>query len=220
MKCLRVDYTYRIKHLLKFKVKYFSSFQSIVEVETDNLNFDNPQPVFDLNYYCNPANKLEIEENIKKRKSRGDINAVLNINEQLNRLGEGAPEAIHLREKLLKEINKLPNILHESIKDLSDNPRLMNTIGVKKEFNFKPKEFSDLTKNLRIARRDNLSNFTDHRSYFLMGQLADMESALICYTLKNLLSRNFHLLSVPDILPKTIIESCGMHTEGERTQVS
>jgi hypothetical protein len=37
---------------------------------------------------------------------------------------------------------------------------------------------------------------------------------------KRLLAKKFKLISVPDILPARIIESCGMTTRGDRTQVN
>jgi seryl-tRNA synthetase len=52
-----------------------------------------------------------------------------------------------------------------------------------------------------------------------MGELAEMEHALVSFTVKKLLARKFKLISVPDILPSQIIEFCGMTTRGDRTQV-
>lgn len=208
----RISYSY---------AKRFISHKKAVDLKTaaDEINF--PQPVFDVSYYCNPGHRMEIEENIKIRKSRGNINLVLDIHEKLTKTRPiSESSAVELRNQLLAEIGKIPNKLHESIKDLSDKPRVVNHIGAKREFNFKPKEFSELAKFLRVARSENLSNFTDHRSYFFMGQLAEMESALIHFSIEKLRKKGFQLISVPDILDKRVIESCGMSTEGERTQVS
>ncbi|XP_075223374.1 seryl-tRNA synthetase, mitochondrial [Lycorma delicatula] len=194
-------------------VKTAAEFQTVL-AESIHL----PSPVFDLDYFCDPANRLEIQDNVRKRKCRGDIDRVLAINDQLNKLSVDHESYKHLKENLIREISKLPNKLHHCIKDL-DEPEILRYTGLKRQFNFKPKEFSDISKQLRIVRSDHLSNFTDHRSYFFMDQLAEMESALVKFSLKNLLSKNFQLISVPDILNKHLIESCGMETEGDRTQV-
>lgn len=45
------------------------------------------------------------------------------------------------------------------------------------------------------------------------------EQALIQYAVSKLLANKFKLITVPDILPARIIESCGMNTHGERNQV-
>lgn len=178
-----------------------------------------PTPVFDVAYYCNPANRQEIQENVRKRKCKGDIDRVLDLNEQLSKLNINSDSYKNLKEELWNKLFKLPNNLHNSIKDLEGKPLLLRNIGIKKKFNFKPKEFSEISKHLHLARNDHLSNFTDNRSYFFMGQLAEMESALVKFSLKNLLSRGFQLISAPDIINRQIIESCGMETEGDRTQV-
>ncbi|KAG5896148.1 hypothetical protein JTB14_015851 [Gonioctena quinquepunctata] len=51
------------------------------------------------------------------------------------------------------------------------------------------------------------------------GELVELEHALLNYFLKKLLQNGFELISVPDILPREVIESCGMNTRGERNQV-
>ncbi|CAB0005730.1 unnamed protein product [Nesidiocoris tenuis] len=50
-------------------------------------------------------------------------------------------------------------------------------------------------------------------------KLADLEAALVNYSVSVLKSKGFQLISVPDILPREIIEDCGMDTRGPRSQV-
>lgn len=45
------------------------------------------------------------------------------------------------------------------------------------------------------------------------------EHALVKYTIDRLTAAKFELISVPDILPATVIEGCGFSTHGERNQV-
>lgn len=52
-----------------------------------------------------------------------------------------------------------------------------------------------------------------------MDSLAYLEHALVKYTIKLLKENDFEFVSVPDILPATIIEGCGMSTKGDRNQV-
>ena len=49
--------------------------------------------------------------------------------------------------------------------------------------------------------------------------MAELEQALIRFTVKELLRRGFELISVPDVLYPEIIESMGMTVRGERDQV-
>lgn len=53
-----------------------------------------------------------------------------------------------------------------------------------------------------------------------MGEMAEMERALINYTVQRLLKNGFNLISVPDILHRDVIEGCGLNTRGKRSQVS
>ncbi|XP_037805534.1 serine--tRNA ligase, mitochondrial [Lucilia sericata] len=121
--------------------------------------------------------------------------------------------------QLEDELLKLPNYVH---------PRVWNYGSeVKEIFRFNPEntnkgyniEFSEMCKNLNIFRMDHLGNYTGHKSYYLLGKLAEMEQALIQLSIDVLKKNGFNLLSVPDILPKDIIEGCGMQTDGDRTQV-
>lgn len=45
------------------------------------------------------------------------------------------------------------------------------------------------------------------------------EHALVKYTIDRLVASNFELISVPDLLPASVIEGCGFSTRGERSQV-
>lgn len=53
----------------------------------------------------------------------------------------------------------------------------------------------------------------------MRNELADLEKALVNYTLDYLKENGFILVSVPDILHHSIIESCGFPTKGFRNQV-
>lgn len=71
-----------------------------------------------------------------------------------------------------------------------------------------------------MLRMKHLGNYSGHKSYYYYGKLAELESALIQYSLSILKSNGFRIISVPDILPKSVIRACGMQTDGNRTQVN
>nr|XP_053609595.1 serine--tRNA ligase, mitochondrial isoform X2 [Plodia interpunctella] len=50
-------------------------------------------------------------------------------------------------------------------------------------------------------------------------ELAELEEALLKYTVSFLLKNQFNMLSVPDILPSNILKSCGMTVNSDRTQI-
>ncbi|KOB69756.1 Seryl-tRNA synthetase [Operophtera brumata] len=174
-------------------------------------------PDFDTNYYCDNKNSEEIQHNICIRKGVGDINKVL----ELYNLFKTTPEvdSQKIREKLLKELSSLPSRTHPKVKT-NVNPSIKDLIDKKKDFSHKPLEFSEITQRLNLIRTEKLGNTCGHKSYYFLGELAELEEALIKYTVTKLLSENFELVSVPDILPRNVLESCDPHHHGSDLYLS
>ncbi|XP_011873642.1 PREDICTED: serine--tRNA ligase, mitochondrial-like [Vollenhovia emeryi] len=166
-----------------------------------------PEPEYNTDFLCDPANRDVIFNNIKRRKGVGDIDKVLEYS--------GNPEK---RESLLRELSKIPNCTHPAVTEY-DKPRLLKECGRKPEFDFEPQEFAELVANLKGIRTHLLGPVAGQRSYMLLGDLAELEEALIQYTLQRLLKHGFKLLSVPDIIPTKVIERCGLIVDDGRTLV-
>ena len=81
------------------------------------------------------------------------------------------------------------------------------------------KTFTDIAKQHNWCRTEYLGNFTGSRGYYFLGELVELEQAIIQLVVQKLRSHNFKLVTVPDILPAEAIENCGMPTRGERAQV-
>lgn len=174
-------------------------------------------PEFDYDYITNPANRQEIEDNIKKRKNIGDINRVLELDKQFR--GEKCPTKREtLWQSLLKEASILPNKTHPVVQELEEKPRILKS-SERVLHNFTPKNFHELAKDLRVLRTEELTTVTGPRSYYFIGDLADLENALVKFTISRLLKKNFKLISVPDILPVKVLEKCGMISQNIETQV-
>ncbi|XP_032674636.1 serine--tRNA ligase, mitochondrial isoform X2 [Odontomachus brunneus] len=166
-----------------------------------------PEPEYNTEFLCDPANRNIILNNIKKRKSIGDIDKVLELS--------GKPEKIKL---LSEELSRIPNCTHSAILEYGDRPELLKECGKKPEFDFEPQEFSQLVNNLKLLRTG-LGPIAGQKAYMLLGDLAQLEEALVHYTVRKLLRNGFELLSVPDIIPTELIKRCGFITEGTRTLV-
>ncbi|KAB0800481.1 hypothetical protein PPYR_06221 [Photinus pyralis] len=175
-------------------------------------------PELDLKYLCNLEHLDEINSNIKARKGVGDISLVLKLKENLSNLTSVDHNYEKVRRQFYDELLKIPNRTHPSVAHLNE-PITVSTTGEKKTFDFKPREFYEICKRLNFVRTDQLGNVAGSRSYYLLGDMAELEKALISYTVSHLLDENFELVSVPDILHRDIIEACGLNTHGDRTQV-
>ena len=126
------------------------------------------------------------------------------------------------REALNKAALQFPNFSHPIIMDLKE-PKLLfdNTNKFQLEEGKKIRSFDEIsTKVFKSARTKETGQTTSEKSYYLFGPLAELEQALIRYTIDYLTKRcGFTLVSVPDILNPQIIEACGMSTTGKITNV-
>lgn len=176
-------------------------------------------PKLDFSYLCDDRNLEEIEKNIKRRKGVGNIRLIRELKHQLDTLSRADSRYEDIQRKFYNECRNIPNDTHQDVVDYADEPRILKHIGQPKEFNFIPRDFHEITKRLNLLRTEQLGYLSGHRSYYLLGALAEMERALVQYTLGNLMRKNFKVITVPDILHRDIIEGCGLNTRGERTQV-
>ena len=167
-----------------------------------------PEPEYNTEFICDPANRDLIYHNIQRRKGVGNIDKVLELSKN--------PEA---RSEFIKELAKIPNLTAPGIFDYKDEPKVLDEYGSQKVFDFPAETFTNLAKKLQLIRMEDLGPLAGEKSYILLGDLAQMEDALIQYSVRKLLGHGFKLVSVPDILPTKVIERCGLIVDGERTLV-
>ncbi|CAG9769533.1 unnamed protein product [Ceutorhynchus assimilis] len=187
---------------------------------TPNILWNIPKNVeFDQEYLCNSSNIPAIQENISKRKGIGNIQLVNELNSKLNSLVPTDPSYEVTKQELHKECFMIPNKTHSEVFNYGEDAKVVKYVGERRKFDFAHKEFHEITKRLNLVRTEQLGNLSGSKSYYLLGQMAQLEQALVRYFVSNLLKYNYQLVSVPDILPRDVVESCGMNTQGERTQV-
>lgn len=177
------------------------------------------QPQLDDEYLCNPQYTELIQKNIESRKGVGNIKLVNELKCKLENTNKNSISFEDIRKKYYEELHRIPNKTHPDVFKYGDNPKLVKMVNEKKKFTFKHMDFNEITKRLNLVRTDHLGNVCGTKSYYFMGEMAELEQALVNYFLSSLLKNGFELISVPDILPTDVIESCGMNTRGERSQV-
>lgn len=214
MRCAKVQ-----QSLLKVLSQQTYSCRRTLCTSAGNLNKKPLKPKLNYEYLCNPENTHYIENLVRHRKNIGCIHKVLDLNNKLRLAHENSEEYQKLEQELEEEALKIPNDASPHLWEYGEEPKVLEYINPKPEFSFPPQEFSQLAHRLDILRTENLGNITGTRSYFFKGALADLEHALIRYTVSRLLREGFTLMSVPDLLYSDIIEGCGMNTKGEHSQV-
>ncbi|XP_076244982.1 seryl-tRNA synthetase, mitochondrial [Calliopsis andreniformis] len=185
--------------------------KSLLRKQCTQNNVDTihiPEPEYDLNFLCNPSNRDSIFNNIKLRKGIGDIDKVLEFSKK--------PE---LMQSFLYELSKIPNQTDPAILLYDKKPQVLRECGNKPEFDFEPQEFSKLVAKLKLLKTESLGPLIGQKGYLLVGDLADLEEALVHYTVKELMKHGFKLVSVPDIIPTKVIERCGLISDNKRTLV-
>lgn len=170
-----------------------------------------------------------IERLANTRKNHANLSLIRHTLAELSNVHIADTERSRLQQVLNHELWLLPNETHPAVRDLPDDePRCIHHIGstpveesgaTVRADGTAAREFSELCRRLNCLRTEHLGHFTGPKSYYLLGALADLEQALIRFTVDTLRAHNFRLVSVPDILPASIIEGCGMQTTGDRNQV-
>ncbi|KAG5683712.1 hypothetical protein PVAND_012977 [Polypedilum vanderplanki] len=212
---LRLLRTYNTSYYLRNKAA--SKCQD--KIEERQHKFQLSEPILNEKYLLDPKNAAKISENSLMRKGIGDIYLVHEINNKLKDESLNPDERRDLESQLKNELKKIPNDTHPAVRNYGEEPKVVALFNKEPEFKHKVYEFSEICRKLNILRTDHLGNFAGHKSYYLMNDLAELEQALIRYTLSEILQHGFNLISVPDILPAEVIKSCGMQTDGDRTQV-
>jgi len=103
------------------------------------------------------------------------------------------------REKADLLLLKLPNILHETVpfgKDEHDNV-VEKLVGKPPKFGFEPKSHVELASDLGLVDFERAAKVSGHGFYYLKGDLARLDFAIITYTIDFLRDRGYTLVEPP-----------------------
>ena len=170
-----------------------------------------------------PGNRSKILQNLVDRlvvKNEGEATEMLDNLNTLRIQAQKSPSS-ETRKKLQNAALEFPNFSHPSITDLKD-PRVVfdNCQDLDQSNLDKIRSFEEISKVLNGSRTSDTGQTSTEKSYYLLGPLAELEQALIHFTVNHLITRaGFQLVSVPDLLNPQILEACGLKTTGEITNV-
>jgi seryl-tRNA synthetase len=98
----------------------------------------------------------------------------------------------------------LPNILHESVpygKDETDNV-LIKVVGKSPKFDFKPKNHIEIAEDLGLIDAERAAKIAGHSFYYLKGDLALLDFAIMNYTINFMKRRGYLLIEPPFMMQK------------------
>jgi len=136
--------------------------------------------------------------NLKKQKKDAgkQIQEAKNIPQYIKEIENKVNE---YREKTDSLLMKLPNILHETVpfgEDEHDNV-VEKVVGKTPEFNFEPKGHVELASNLGLVDFERAAKVSGHGFYYLKGDLARLDFAVMTYTMDFLRKRGYTLIEPP-----------------------
>jgi len=103
------------------------------------------------------------------------------------------------REKADTLLMKLPNILHETVpfgKDENENV-VEKLVGKPPKFGFEPKCHVEIASDLGLIDFERAAKVSGHGFYYLKGDLARLDFAIITYTIDVLRNRGYTLIEPP-----------------------
>ncbi|MCJ7722247.1 serine--tRNA ligase [Candidatus Bathyarchaeota archaeon] len=103
------------------------------------------------------------------------------------------------REKADTLLMKLPNILHETVpfgKDENENV-VEKLVSKPPKFDFEPKSHVEIASDLGLIDFERAAKVSGHGFYYLKGDLARLDFAIITYTIDVLRNRGYTLIEPP-----------------------
>ncbi len=106
-------------------------------------------------------------------------------------------------------LKKIPNIMHKNVpigKDDSENVE-WEVIGKPKKFDFEVKSHAEIAENLGVADFDASAKTSGNGFYYLQGDLALLNQALIRFVLDKLVQKEFTYVETPLMLRSEVIKN-------------
>lgn len=143
------------------------------------------------------------------KKSGGDITDLLNQAKEIpQKLKELEEKLAAMRKDMFELQKKIPNIIHESVpvgKDDTENVERAKH-GQPRIFPFEVKSHVELTEKLNIADFDSASRVAGNGFFYLMGDLALLNQALIRFATDFMVSRGYTFTEPPLMVRREVVD--------------
>ena len=158
-----------------------------------------------------------LQENQNLRQRRNEITDEINILKKQGKSikekideAKGLPDKIkqsdertqELKNKIDYYLMRLPNILHDSVpvgKDSNQNA-VVKTWGEKPKFDFELKSHGEILAELGLANFEKAAQVSGHGFYYLLGDIAKLELALVNFAVDFLTEKDYVLVEPPLML--------------------
>ncbi|CAH8466881.1 unnamed protein product [Schistosoma bovis] len=229
--------SYRFFHLFH-KLRNHYKFNEISCVYLNHHNYCQQsksfQPHFNLNLFNDEKFIENLRANLTARKSNLNLDHMLDLYRNYTKTKHK-----ETHDELMSLVCELPNFTHP-LTPIGDSfkARHIYIHGSKREERWKLLDVINITSGTHqpVINHHNINSSitinpedhlrvkdttigAGHKTYYFTGPLAQLESALVAYTVDRLKATGFEFVSVPDILPEPVIRACGFQTQGIRSQI-
>lgn len=166
-----------------------------VKFEEDGFRSERNKISEEINKLMKAGKKGEAEKLIKEAKK---------IPEEISKLEEKRKK---LEDELRVVLSSIPNIMAERVplgKDDSKNV-VSKVVGKPKEFDFEVKSHAEIAESLGVGDFDSSSRVAGNGFYYLQGDLALLNQALIRYAIDKMVEKGFLYVETPLMLKNEII---------------
>ncbi|CAF1138705.1 unnamed protein product [Adineta ricciae] len=212
---------------------YLDQVKTYINRLNPYVELDLRSAVLDWDYILNDENSQAIVENIKRRKETeyvdiGQIHALhRDVQTLFHRIEDKKLDPIQGEDQIKVKIQdlynralRLPNSTHPDVSsNIQDQARMIREVGKKPDTTDPWPAVDQIGQELNMIQLENMGHVSFRGAYALFGDFARLERALMYYAFEKLTQNGFKLVSVPDIIHRGIIESCGFPTRGKRSQV-
>ena len=149
-------------------------------------------------------NEITDEINTLKKKGEDIKEKVIEAKNLPLSIKESDEKVLELKGKIEYYLMRLPNILHDSVPQGNDSKGnvVIKKWGHKPKFDFELKPHGELLQNAGLANFEKAAEVSGHGFYYLMGDIARMELALINFAVNFLCEKGFVLVEPPLMLRK------------------
>ncbi|XP_024008989.1 serine--tRNA ligase, chloroplastic/mitochondrial isoform X2 [Eutrema salsugineum] len=235
-----------------FLVRAFSASSAVQDIpatQASDSSAARPQWKAAIDFKWIRDNKEAIEINIKNRNSNANLEAVLELYENMINLQkevEGLREERNNvakkmkgklepseRQKLVEEGKNLKEslvTLEEDLVKLRDELQLVAQsipnmthpdvpVGGEDSSAIRKEDHLQLGKDLDLIDFDSAAEVSGSKFFYLKNEAVLLEMALLNWTLSEVMKKGFTPLTTPEIVRSSIVEKCGFQPRGDNTQV-
>ncbi|MBW2992328.1 serine--tRNA ligase [Candidatus Woesearchaeota archaeon] len=163
----------------------------------------------------------EVSKKINELKKKGksakkELDEAKEIPGKINKIEEKQEK---LKKEIIELMLKIPNIMDKSVplgKDETEN-KVIKKVGKPKKFNFEVKNHVELIEDLGLADFDASAKTSGNGFYFLKGDLALLNQALIRFTIEHMQKKGYLYIEPPLMLHKDILAAALDMSEFEQS---